>query len=50
MLAPVSAVSYTQPSQPIDHTKVEMAERQIQSDVPMNASALADAMRNPNLN
>ncbi len=33
----------------IDDRKVDMALRQIRADVPMNQSALAEALRNPNL-
>jgi hypothetical protein len=51
MVAAISGLGYAPPpSQPIDESKVLTAERQIGADVPMNASALADAMRNPNLN
>jgi hypothetical protein len=51
MVNPVSALAYSPPpSQPIDETKVQMAERRIAPDVPITGSALADVLRNPNLN
>ena len=41
---------YRQPAETVDSHKVDMALNFIRADVPMNESALADALRNPNLN
>lgn len=43
-------VRQPQASAEIDTQKVDTALRDIRADIPMNASQLADALRNPNLN